>query len=172
MNGKRYFPGTNAAVQLLAGNPEAAGVLGDASFVAISVICGLEFLAFPRLTETDKRLFEAFVKWVAVVDVCSADRRLKEKRLEFRSSRRLKPPDAIIAASASAHKCCPAHGRQPGAEHSGVPGLDMPAFVTPAVSRLATFTGRALSRGLQPVCQRADHGPVVQSVRPFPNRRS
>lgn len=105
MNGKRYFLDTNAIVQLLAGNPDVADILRNASGVLTSVICELEFLAFPKLSKQDKRLFGEFMKRVTVVDVCSSDSALKERLLEFRATRRLKLPDAIIAASASVHQC-------------------------------------------------------------------
>lgn len=105
MNGKRYFLDTNAIVQLLAGNPDVADILRGASSVLTSVICELEFLAFPKLSKQDKRLFGEFMKRVNVVDVCSSDSALKERLLEFRATRRLKLPDAIIAASASVHQC-------------------------------------------------------------------
>ena len=105
MNGKRYFLDTNAIVQLLAGNPDVADILRGASSVLTSVICELEFLAFPKLSRQDKRLFGEFMKRVTVVDVCSSDSALKERLLEFRATRRLKLPDAIIVASASVHQC-------------------------------------------------------------------
>ena len=105
MNGKRYFLDTNAIVQLLAGNPDVADILQDASHIFTAVICELEFLAFPKLSQQDKRLLGEFIKRVTVIDVCSSDRRLKEKLLEFRATRKLKFPDAIIAASASVHQC-------------------------------------------------------------------
>lgn len=105
MSGNRYFLDTNAIVQLLAGNPDVLNILSKASYIAISVICELEFLAFPGLTENDRRLFDSFAKRVEVIDLCSSDSELKDRILAFRSGRKLKLPDAIIAASASVHAC-------------------------------------------------------------------
>ena len=62
MSGNRYFLDTNAIVQLLAGNPDVIDILSGASYIAISVICELEFLSFPAsahacvLLTADKRL--------------------------------------------------------------------------------------------------------------------
>jgi predicted nucleic acid-binding protein len=89
MSGNRYFLDTKAIVQLLAGNPDVIDILSGASYIAISVICELEFLSFPELTENDRRLFEAFAKRVEVIDLCSSDSGLKDRVLAFRSERRL-----------------------------------------------------------------------------------
>ena len=100
MNGKRYFLDTNAIVQLLAGNQEVLHILSGAEYVATSVICVLEFLAFPDLDEHDKKLFQTFIAQLDVYDLMIRDKPLTEKVLDLRRSRALKLPDAIIAASA------------------------------------------------------------------------
>lgn len=100
MNGKRYFLDTNAIVQLLAGSRTLLEMLNQADYVATSVICELEYLAFPDLPNEDKELFEQFREQVHVTDLCSDDAQLKERILQLRSEKKLKLPDAIIAASA------------------------------------------------------------------------
>jgi hypothetical protein len=105
MNGKRYFLDTNAIVQLLAGNQELLTLLNQADYVATSVICELEYLVFPGLADEDKKLFEQFRAQVDVTDLCSEDTQLKEKILELRSEKKMKLPDAIIAASAMQNNC-------------------------------------------------------------------
>ena len=101
MNGRRYFLDTNAIVQILSGNRELLALLMDAEYVATSVICELEFLSFPLLLEEDAALFSQFIKRVEVID----NGVLKNKILKIRSSRKVKLPDAIIAASSLTSGC-------------------------------------------------------------------
>jgi len=100
MSGKQYFLDTNAIVALLAGNQTLLELLNKADYVATSVICELEYLAFPDLAEEDKELFEEFRNKVHIADLCSGDARLKKIILRLRSEKKIKLPDAIIAASA------------------------------------------------------------------------
>ncbi len=100
MSGKRYFLDTNAIVQLLAGNRTLLELLNQAGHVATSVICELEYLAFPDLPDEDRELFEQFRAKVHITDLCSGDTQLRTQILRLRSSRKMKLPDAIIAASA------------------------------------------------------------------------
>ena len=100
MSGKRYFLDTNAIVALLSGNRKLLTLLNQADYVATSVICELEYLAFPDLADEDKELFEEFRKKVCVADLCSGDTPLMEKILQVRLEKKVKLPDAIIAASA------------------------------------------------------------------------
>jgi tRNA(fMet)-specific endonuclease VapC len=105
MNGKRYFLDTNAIVALLAGHSKLLELLNGAEHVATSVICELEYFAFPDLPEEDKALFEQFREKVNVVDLMSGDRQLKEEILRLRIEKKLKLPDAIIAGSAMSQDC-------------------------------------------------------------------
>ena len=105
MNGRRYFLDTNAIVQILSGNRELLALLMDAEYVATSVICELEFLSFPLLLEEDAALFSQFIKRVEVIDLVSDNGVLKNKILKIRSSRKVKLPDAIIAASSLTSGC-------------------------------------------------------------------
>ena len=105
MSGKRYFLDTNAIVALLAGNNNLLEKLNQADHVATSVICELEYLAFPGLPDEDKELFEQFLEKVNVVDLISGDSQLKEQILRLRTEKKLKLPDAIIAGSAMSQDC-------------------------------------------------------------------
>jgi len=105
MSGRRYFLDTNAIVQLLSGNQSLLTTLAGAAYVATSVICELEFLSFPGLSAEDRALFGQFIASVEVVDLCSADLALREQVLAFRSDRKLRLPDAVIAASSTVHEC-------------------------------------------------------------------
>jgi tRNA(fMet)-specific endonuclease VapC len=105
MNGKRFFLDTNAVVQLLSGNTELRTTLEGAVYIATSVICELEFLSFPGLSEKDKQLFQSFLAKISVIDVCTGDVQLKERIQDYRRAKKLKLPDAVIAASASVHAC-------------------------------------------------------------------
>ncbi len=105
MNGRRYFLDTNAIVQLLAGNKQLAALLSDAIFIATSVICELEFLAFRGLERGDEMLFRRFVRKIEVLDIRGRDEELKARIVELRRHRKLKLPDAIVAASAAMSEC-------------------------------------------------------------------
>ena len=120
MSGKRYYVDTNAIIQLLAGNRELLEKLNQAAYVATSVICELEYFAFPNLADEDKELFEQFRPQVDVTDLCSADTQLKEKISELRSQKNLKLPDAIIAASALQNDCILLTADQNLLHHPGI----------------------------------------------------
>ena len=105
MSGRRYFLDTNAIVQLLEGNQELLDLLCGAEYVATSVVCELEFLSFPLLQEEDVALFRRFIKRIEMIDLSSGNEMLKNKILEIRSARKLKLPDAIIAASSLTSGC-------------------------------------------------------------------
>lgn len=96
----RYLLDTNAVVSLLQGNPSLEEMLSDASWIGMSVITELEFLAFPDLSSADERIFNAFKKKIAILSLDSNDQHLIRSIIELRCSKTLKLPDAIIAAKA------------------------------------------------------------------------
>jgi len=104
MSGNRYFLDTNAIVQILSGNRDLLVLIADATYVATSVICELEFLSFSGLSEDDKLLFQDFIENIDVLDLCAGDVLLKRHILVLRREKKLKLPDAIIAASAMIHE--------------------------------------------------------------------
>ena len=105
MSGRRYRLDTNAIVQLLAGNEEIAEIVRKADFLATSVICQFEFLSFPGLTESDARLYTAFASRVRTFSVPADDSAFSEMVVAFRKPKKLKMPDAIIAATAVTNGC-------------------------------------------------------------------
>jgi tRNA(fMet)-specific endonuclease VapC len=105
MNGKRYFLDTNTIVQLLSGNPSVLEIVYNAEYIATSVICEIEFFSFADLTEEDRVLFGEFAHKIEIIDLCSSSIALKERIYNLRSKKKLKLPDAIVAASAAVNEC-------------------------------------------------------------------
>ena len=105
MNGKRYLLDTNAIVQLLAGNKELAGIVRGADFLATSVVCQFEFLSYPGLTEPDARLYAKFSSRIHTFSVPADDVSFSDAVVAFRRTKKLKMPDAIIAATAKVNDC-------------------------------------------------------------------
>ena len=105
MSGKRYFLDTNAIVQLLAGNKNLKNILNEADYVATSVICELEFLSLPALPNEDKELLDNLLLLIEVIDLSTDDEKLKAVIVNLRANKKLKLPDAIIAASAHIASC-------------------------------------------------------------------
>jgi predicted nucleic acid-binding protein len=68
--------------------------------VGISILSQIEFLAFPNLTENDRRTFQEFSDAVEVVGLGRTERALIDRIVSLRAQHRLKLPDAIIAATA------------------------------------------------------------------------
>jgi tRNA(fMet)-specific endonuclease VapC len=100
MSGNRYLLDTNAIVALLQGNSQLTQLLQPASWIGISVISQIEFLAFSGLSQGDRQLFQQFLQRVVVVGLNAGDAVLIEKIIEIRQQYRLKLPDAVIAAIA------------------------------------------------------------------------
>jgi len=105
MSGKRFFLDTNTIVQTLAGNKDIHRIISEAEYIATSVICELEFLAFPKLSRKDKTLLQQFLKKIDVIDLSTNDDLLKSKIISIRQKKILRLPDAIIAASAQLNSC-------------------------------------------------------------------
>lgn len=100
MNGNRYLLDTNAIVDLLQGSAALVALLQDASWIGISIISQIEFLAFPGLTAADKALFQQFLARVEVISLSVDNPALIEQIIILRQQYRLKLPDAIIGAIA------------------------------------------------------------------------
>lgn len=98
MSGNRYVLDTNAIVALLQGNLQLIHLLKNASWIGISVISQIEFLAFSGLSQADRQLFQQFLQQVEVIGLAGDDALLIEKIIEIRQQYRLKLPDAVIAA--------------------------------------------------------------------------
>ena len=95
MIGDKLFVDTNILIQLLNGEPEIAQIL-DGKQLVISVITELELLAVPNISPKEQRLIEELIDECQVININSG---IKKVTIEFRKSRKLKLPDAIVAAS-------------------------------------------------------------------------
>ncbi|MCY7323921.1 MAG: PIN domain-containing protein [Phormidesmis sp. CAN_BIN36] len=91
---------STAIVALLQSNSQLVQLLQNANWVGISVISQIEFLAFSGLTQSDRQLFQQFLRRVEVIGLTTGDAALIEKIIEIRQQYRLKLPDAVIAAIA------------------------------------------------------------------------
>jgi len=100
MNGERYLLDTNAIVYLLRGGGALQERLRSADWVGISILSYIEFLAFPNLSENDRKIFRKFSEAIDVVSLDQTERTLIDAVIRLRSQHRLKLPDAIIAATA------------------------------------------------------------------------
>lgn len=96
----RYLLDTNAIVSLLDGNHLLSDKLENASWIGISIVSYLEFLALDELPDNDKEAFANFCGRVEIVPLSREDENLIEQALHLRSRHRLKLPDAIIGATA------------------------------------------------------------------------
>ncbi len=104
MSGARLLLDTNAVVALLGGTSVVEEEVFAASFVGVSVIARLEFLAFSGLSQNDKDLFETFCRRAEVIGLTMDDLELQETAVRLRRDFGLKLPDAIIAAIALTQK--------------------------------------------------------------------
>ena len=100
MSGERYLLDTNAVVCLLRGENTLLQRLESAEWVGISILSQIEFLAFPNLSENDRRTFQEFSERFEVVGLERTERALIDRIVSLRAQYRLKLPDAIIAATA------------------------------------------------------------------------
>ena len=100
MNGERYLLNTNAIIALLQGKLRLVQRLQTASWVGISIISQLEFLAFTALAESAYQAFNQFLQRVEIIGLSSDQPRLIEQIITVRQQYRLKLPDAVIVATA------------------------------------------------------------------------
>lgn len=100
MNGSRYLLDTNAIIALLQGNQQISGSLQNAECIGISLISQLEFLAFTRLADGDRQLFEQFLQQIEVIGLSVDENELIAQIIQVRQQYRLPLPDAIIVATA------------------------------------------------------------------------
>ena len=100
MSGERYLLDTNAIVFLMRGDQPLHQRLRQAEWVGISILSHIEFLAFPNITEQDRKTFQQFSDGVDVVGLDRTEGALIDRIVSLRAQYRLKLPDAIIAATA------------------------------------------------------------------------
>lgn len=89
-----YLLDTNAIIHLIGGRLAAPLLAGHYSF---SVISEIELLSFPGLSEEDEQKIGALL---ALLDRVELDQAVRLEAIKLRKQKRLKLPDAVIAASA------------------------------------------------------------------------
>lgn len=101
MSGNRFLLDTNCIIELLQNNNKGLlNKLENANIVAVSIISKIEFLAFPKINESDKKLFSEFIKLIDVIDLRNIDQEIIDLTIEIRHTKNLKLTDSIILATA------------------------------------------------------------------------
>ncbi|MEQ8242830.1 type II toxin-antitoxin system VapC family toxin [Fulvivirga sp.] len=95
MNGNKLFVDTNILIYLLNGDSEISQIL-DGKQLVISVITELELLALPNLSKEEQDIIQQLIGECQVININSS---IKKVTVELRKSRKLKLPDALIAAT-------------------------------------------------------------------------
>ena len=96
MSGNSYLIDTNIAIYLLAGDPKIAEVL-DQNQIYISFVSELELLSFRDFTDDELDIIQDFLNNVIIIDINTT---IKARTIKLRKKRRIKLPDAIVAATA------------------------------------------------------------------------
>lgn len=96
MNGSKLLIDTNIVLYFLQGHSELTKILTE-YHLAVSFISELELLSFGKLSPEDDSLIKTFLKFVYIIDI---NHSIKSKTVELRATKKLKLPDAIIAATA------------------------------------------------------------------------
>jgi len=91
---QRYLLDTNAIIYLIGGRLAAPLPAGHYSF---SVISEIELLSFSGLSAADE---QKIVEFLALLDRVELTQAVRLEAIKLRKQKRLKLPDAIIAASA------------------------------------------------------------------------
>ena len=99
MNGNRYILDTNAIIAFLQGNTSLKNILSQANWIGTSVICVLEFYAFPTISGHDKLLLDFFITKINLINI-PTERNLLADIAKFKMETKLKLPDAIIGSAA------------------------------------------------------------------------
>ncbi|MEO9476997.1 MAG: type II toxin-antitoxin system VapC family toxin [Cyclobacteriaceae bacterium] len=96
MSGNRLFVDTNILIYLLNGDSEIAELL-DRKQLIISFITELELLSISNLDDAE---YQIIVDLIGQCQVINVNSEIKDLTVGLRKSRKLKLPDAIIAATA------------------------------------------------------------------------
>lgn len=104
MNGVKYLLDTNFILGMLKSAPEVIAVLSErelrASECAFSAVTRMELLGFPGITRDEQSLITSRLELLAYLPI---DKAVEDRAIELRRWRRVKLPDAIIAATALCH---------------------------------------------------------------------
>ena len=95
MSGIDYLADTNAIIYLLDGNECMRPFLRNR--LAVSVISVMELLSYQNISEEEEVRIRRFLKGCMIVDISEE---IREQTIRIRRSKKIKLPDAIIAATA------------------------------------------------------------------------
>ena len=101
MNGIDYLLDTNFILGLLKSSPDTLALINDRRIVlqqcAYSAITRMELLGFPGITTTEESLIQDKLARLMYLPITPS---VEDLAIRLRRTRRMKLPDAIVAASA------------------------------------------------------------------------
>jgi predicted nucleic acid-binding protein len=104
MNGVNYLLDTNFILGMLKSTPEVIEILTDrklsASQCAYSAVTRMELLGFPGITSDEDALIRSTLSHFTYLAI---DFAVEDRAIHLRRTRRVKLPDALIAATALCH---------------------------------------------------------------------
>ena len=104
MSGVKYLRDTNFILGMLKSVPEVIATLSErdlkARQCAFSAVTRMELLGFSGITPHEEALIASRLELLAYLPI---DRMVEDRPIELRRWRRVKLPDAIIAATALCH---------------------------------------------------------------------
>ena len=96
MNGNRVLIDTNTLIYFFNGHPKAVKAL-DGNILFLSVITEIELLSYNGLTEESIEGIKTFLKDCSVIELIP---KIKNFTIDLKKTKKIKLPDAIIAATA------------------------------------------------------------------------
>ncbi len=97
MSGNNILLDTNAIIAVLDGHSVAKEIINH-NILHISFITELESLSYQKLTSSERDLIQNFLNECILLEL---NPEIKKATIDFRSTYKLKLPDAIIAATAN-----------------------------------------------------------------------
>lgn len=95
-----YLLDTNIVLYHLGGRLKKP--LPNGRFI-VSFVTEIELLSYPDLTEADELVIRDFL---AKIQIVGLNQEIKDRTISLRKGRRLKTPDALIAATAIVYDTC------------------------------------------------------------------
>jgi predicted nucleic acid-binding protein len=104
VSGIKYLLDTNTVIGLLNNAPIAKDLVSRVDLqpanTAVSQITKIELLGYQGITPDEEKAIQAFLNAITVFGIDSA---IEAKTIELRKSRKVKLPDALVAATALAN---------------------------------------------------------------------
>jgi predicted nucleic acid-binding protein len=104
VSGIKYLLDTNTVIGLLSNAPIAKDLVKRVDLqpanTAVSQITKIELLGYQGITSHEEKAIQAFLSAVTVLGIDTA---IETKTIELRKFRKVKLPDALVAATALAH---------------------------------------------------------------------